>query len=67
MLDHGAQWERLYAANVLDAIGEQARPVVEALTRNKTYRPGLVQRGKYTVRVLNRTLNQLLGTNEVVR
>ncbi len=67
VLDNGKQWERLHAANVLDEIDEDARSVLEAMRRNKAYRAELVQRGKYTVRVLNRALNQLLGASEVVR
>jgi len=66
VLDNGAQWERLHAAVVLDEMDEQARPVLEAMQRNKALRPDLVQKGKYTVRVINRALNELLGTNETV-
>ncbi|MBI1313035.1 sulfatase-like hydrolase/transferase [bacterium] len=66
VLDHGSQWARVHAANVLDELDEQARPVLDAMQRNKAYRKGLVADGKYTVRVLNRALNELLGTNETV-
>lgn len=66
VLDDGSQWARVHAANVLDEIDEQARPVLDAMTRNKAYRKGLVADGKYTVRVLNRALNELLGTNNTV-
>lgn len=66
VLDDGSQWARVHAANVLDEIDEQARPAVEAMQRNKAYRKGLVADGKYTVRVLNRALNELLGTSDTV-
>lgn len=66
VLDNGSQWARLHAAIVLDEMDEQARPVIDAMQRNKAYRDGFVARGKYVVRVLNRALNELLGTNEVV-
>jgi uncharacterized sulfatase len=66
VLDDGSQWARLHASIVLDQIDEQARPVLEAMKRNKAYRKGLVANGKYTVRVLNRALNELLGTNDTV-
>jgi len=67
VLDDGQQWERLHAAIVLDEIDEQARPALGAMKRNKAYRNGMVARGKYTVRVLNRALNELLQTNNTVR
>ena len=66
VLDDGSQWARVHAANVLDEIDEQARPVLEGMKRNKAYRKGFVADGKYTVRVLNRALNELLGTKNVV-
>ena len=66
VLDDGSQWARVHAANVLDEIDEQARPVLAAMKRNKAYRKGFVADGKYTVRVLNRALNELLGTKNVV-
>jgi uncharacterized sulfatase len=66
VLDDGSQWARLHAAIVLDEIDELARPVLSAMRRNNVPRPGLVANGKYTVRVLNRALNELLGTNDVV-
>ncbi|MBC8290447.1 MAG: sulfatase-like hydrolase/transferase, partial [Planctomycetes bacterium] len=66
VLDHGTQWARVHAANVLDEIEDQARPVLVAMKRNKAYRKGLVANGKYTVRVLNRALNELEGTNNTV-
>lgn len=66
VLDNGAQWARVHAANVLDEMDEQARPAVAAMERNKAYREGMVAKGKYTVRVLNRALNELLDTDDVV-
>ncbi|MDG2359040.1 MAG: sulfatase-like hydrolase/transferase [Planctomycetaceae bacterium] len=66
VLDSGTQWARVHAANVLDEIDEQARPVLDGIKQNNVYRKGFVADGKYTVRVLNRALNELLGTNNVV-
>lgn len=66
VLDNGSQWARVRAANVLDEIDNQARPVIDGMKRNKAYRDGFVARGKYTVRVLNRALNELEGTNNTV-
>lgn len=66
VLDNGSQWARVHAANVLDEMDDQARPVIEAMRRNKAYRQGFVANGKYTVRVLNRALNELDGTNHTV-
>ncbi|MBD3674198.1 MAG: sulfatase-like hydrolase/transferase [Planctomycetaceae bacterium] len=66
VLDNGTQWARVHAANVLDEIDEQARPVIDGMKRNKAYRDGFVARGKYTVRVLNRALNELEGTHNTV-
>jgi uncharacterized sulfatase len=66
VLDNGSQWARVHAANVLDEIDEQARPAIEGMKRNNAYRKGLVADGKYTVRVLNRALNELEGTDNKV-
>ena len=66
-LTHGAQWERLAAAIVLDEIDEQARPVIEQMKIGLTYQTGFNSGGKYRVRVINRALNELLGTNRAVR
>lgn len=56
------EWVRLTAVTVLDNIGEKARPAIPALKAalNDTY-------NKYVVRVANRALNQMLGTNNQVR
>lgn len=66
VLDDGSQWARVHAAIVLDELEEDARPVVQAMERNKAYRKGLVADGKYAVRVLNKALNDLNGTSETV-
>ena len=65
-LKEGEQWERLHAAIVLDEMDEQARPVVNAMHEALAYRDDLYARGKYVVRVMNRALNQLEGTNRAV-
>ena len=62
----GEQWERLHAAIVLDEIDEQARPVVDAMHKALRPRQELYAKGKYTVRVINRALNQLEGTKREV-
>ena len=56
------QWGRLAAAIVLDEMGDQARPAVPALKKALVNQPN-----KYIVRVANRALNELLGTNNTVR
>ncbi len=66
VLDNGSQWARVHASNVLDEMDNQARPVLDAMKRNKAYRKSFVADGKYTVRVLNRALNELEGTNNSV-
>ncbi len=67
VLANGEQWERLHAAIVLDEIDEQARPVIDALRKARQPRKELYAGGKYTVRVVNRALNQLEGTNHAVQ
>ena len=57
--DH--QWGRLAAAIVLDEMDDQARPSIPALKKALVNQPN-----KYIVRVANRALNELLGTNHVV-
>lgn len=55
------EWVRLYAALVLDELGESSRPVMEDLN-------GVMDdQNKYVVRVANHALNHLQGTNNVVR
>lgn len=65
-LDDGSQWARLHAAIVLDEMGSNAKPALEVMKRNKDYRDGFVAKGKYTVRVLNKALNELEGTQNTV-
>lgn len=65
-LDEGEQWERLHAAIVLDEIDEMARPVLSEMHAALEPRMDLYANGKYVVRVLNRALNQLEGTNRQV-
>ncbi|MDP6445426.1 MAG: sulfatase, partial [Pirellulaceae bacterium] len=63
VLDRGEQWERLHAAIVLDEADEQARPVLAQMKAALKPRSELYAKGKYTVRVINRALNQLESTN----
>ena len=56
------QWGRLAAAIVLDEMDEQAKPSIPALKKALVNQPN-----KYIVRVANRAINELLGTNNVVR
>lgn len=63
----GAQWERLHAAIVLDEIDEQARPVLEQMQEGLKFQKGFSANGKYRVRVINRALNELNGTNNTVQ
>lgn len=65
-LTEGTQWERLHAANALDEIDEQARPVIEQMKEGLNYQKGFNSNGKYRVRVINRVLNELNGTNNKV-
>ncbi len=66
-LKNGEQWERLYAANVLDEIDEMALPVIKEMHDALVPKEELYQKGKYVVRVINRALNQLEGTDKKVR
>jgi uncharacterized sulfatase len=65
-LREGPQWVRLNAAIVLDEMDEKARPVLDAMTEALQPRVDLFSQGKYTVRVMNRALNELLGTQRTV-
>ena len=66
ILDDGSQWARVHAAIVLDDMGEDARPALKAMQRNNVNRAGFVANGKYAVRVLNKAINDLQGTNNTV-
>jgi uncharacterized sulfatase len=55
------QWGRLAAAIVLDEMDAQAKPSIPALKKALKN-----QSNKYIVRVVNRALNELQGTNNVV-
>jgi uncharacterized sulfatase len=66
ILDKGSQWARVQASNVLDEMDDQALPVAGDMKRHLEPREDLLQRGKYTIRVLNRALNELLGTTNQV-
>ncbi len=57
------QWGRLAAAIVLDEMDETARPALKALQEAVEKR----QPNKYIVRVANRAVNDLLGTENRVR
>ena len=59
-LAHDDQWVRLLAAQVLDEMDEQARPALGALTK------ALEDPNRYVVRVVNRAVNKLEGTNNIV-
>ena len=65
-LKTGSQWERLHAAIVLDGIDETARPAIKAMQQALEPRKDLYANGKYTIRVINHALNQLLGTDNQV-
>jgi len=55
------QWARLQAAIALDEMDEQAKPAISALKSALKNQPN-----KYIVRVANRAVNELLGTQNVV-
>jgi arylsulfatase A-like enzyme len=60
-LKHEDEWVRLYAALVLDELGETSRPAIDEL------QSVMDDENKYVVRVANHSLNHLLGTKNVVR
>ena len=55
------QWGRLAAAIVLDEMDDQAKPAAPALKRALKNQPN-----KYIIRVANRAVNELEGTNHQV-
>jgi hypothetical protein len=65
-LTDGGQWVRLSAAIVLDEIDADAAPVLDVMKQALEPRKDLLWNGKYTVRVTNRALNELLGTSNTV-
>ena len=60
-LEGERQWARLHAAIALDEIDEDAKPAIPALQGALKKQPN-----KYIVRVANKALNDLLGTNNTV-
>ncbi len=56
------QWARLQAAIALDYLDETARPALDALQGALSDQPN-----KYIIRVANRAVNDLLGTEKKVR
>ncbi|MGB2455669.1 MAG: HEAT repeat domain-containing protein, partial [Akkermansiaceae bacterium] len=56
------QWSRLHAAIVLDEANEKARPALPALQKALKNQPN-----KYIVRVANKAVNDLLGTDNTVK
>lgn len=62
MLATGAQWERLQAAIVLDLLDRHALPVAAAMRSALTPQKQFFARGKYTVRVLYKALQDLQET-----
>jgi uncharacterized sulfatase len=61
-LESDNQWARLEAAIVLDELDEQARPALAALQGALKKQPN-----KYIVRVANKAVNDLLGTDNKVK
>ena len=55
------EWVRLSATQVLDEIDDVAKPAINDL------KAVMDDENKYVVRVANRALNQLLGTDNKVR
>jgi uncharacterized sulfatase len=61
-LESPEEWSRLHAAIALDEADEQARPALPALQKTLKKQPN-----KYIVRVANKAVNDLLGTNNSVK
>lgn len=66
-LTEGTQWERLHAAIVLDELDERVRHAVNKMKVGLQYQKGFNSDGKYRVRVINRAINELMGTNIEVK
>lgn len=62
-LNNEDEWVRLLAAQVLDEMGELARPAEKELQQ----RININDPNKYVVRVANRALNKMNGTHNVVK
>ncbi|MDC0264556.1 sulfatase-like hydrolase/transferase [Verrucomicrobia bacterium] len=62
-LMNGEQWEQLQAAIVLDEINAQAAPVLDQM---RSALDSKIAKNKYVVRVVNRALNEELGTANIV-
>jgi len=60
-LQNEDSWTRLMAAQVLDEMGNHAKPAIPALQNV------MDDENKYVVRVANHALNNMLGTQNVVR
>jgi len=60
-LQNENEWVRLYAALVLDELGETSRPAIDDM------KSVMQDKNKYVVRVANHALNHLLDTKNVVR
>jgi len=60
-LESEHQWGRLAAAIVLDEMDDQAKPALATLKAAFQDQPN-----KYIVRVVNRAVNELQGTNHLV-
>lgn len=60
-LESPEEWSRLHAAIALDEADEQARPALPALQKALKNQPN-----KYIIRVTNKAVNDLLGTDNKV-
>jgi HEAT repeat protein len=59
-LEHKDEWVRLNAAQILDEMGEHARPTLTSL------QAAMNDSNKYVVRVVNHAINELLKINHEV-
>ena len=66
ILADGRQWERLAAVIVLDEMEDDARPALSAMQSALKPRTDFYANGKYTIRVTNKAINDLLGTKNTV-